>query len=51
MGSLPFYIWKSFLAGSEESNTRAWAGLLILILLVLFLFTTARFLSSRKVAR
>jgi phosphate transport system permease protein len=51
MGSLPFYIWKSFLAGSEEANTRAWAGLLILILLVLFLFTTARFLSSRKVAR
>jgi len=51
MGSLPFYIWKSFSAGSEESNTRAWAGLLVLILLVLFLFTTARFLSSRKVAR
>jgi phosphate transport system permease protein len=51
MGSLPFYIWKSFLAGSEEANTRAWAGLLILILLVLFLFTTARFLSTRKVAR
>jgi phosphate transport system permease protein len=51
MGSLPFYIWKSFLSGSEESNTRGWAGLLILILLVLFLFTTARFLSSRKVAR
>jgi phosphate transport system permease protein len=51
MGSLPFYIWKSFLAGSEEASTRAWAGLLILILLVLFLFTTARFLSTRKVAR
>lgn len=51
MGSLPFYIWKSFLAGSEEANTRAWAGLLVLIVLILILFTTARFLSSRKVAR
>jgi phosphate transport system permease protein len=51
MGSLPFYIWKSFLAGSEEANTRAWAGLLVLIVLILILFTTARFLSSRKVSR
>jgi phosphate transport system permease protein len=51
MGSLPFYIWKSFLAGSDEANTRAWAGLLVLIVLILILFTTARFLSSRKVAK
>ena len=51
MGSLPFYIWKSFLAGSEEANTRAWAGLLVLIVLILFLFTTARLLGSRKVTR
>jgi phosphate transport system permease protein len=51
MGSLPFYIWKSFLAGSEEASTRAWAGLLVLIVLILFLFTTARFLSSRKVTK
>ncbi|MEO0010873.1 MAG: hypothetical protein RIQ39_462 [Actinomycetota bacterium] len=51
MGSLPFYIWKSFNAGSEEAITRAWAGLLVLVLLVLLLFTTARFLSTRKVSR
>jgi len=51
MGSLPYYIWKSFLAGSEEANTRAWAGLLVLITLILILFTTARILSSRKVSR
>lgn len=51
MGSLPFYIWKSFSAGSEEAITRAWAGLLVLVLLVLILFSTARFLSNRKVAR
>ncbi len=51
MGSLPFYIWKSFNAGSEEAITRAWAGLLVLVVLVLILFTTARFLSTRKVNR
>ncbi len=51
MGSLPYYIWKSFNAGSEESITRAWAGLLVLVVLVLFLFTSARFLSTRKVSR
>ena len=50
MGSLPYYIWKSFNAGSPEAITRAWAGLLVLVALVLILFTLARFLSSRKAA-
>jgi phosphate transport system permease protein len=50
MGSLPYYIWKSFNAGSEEAITRAWAGLLVLVMLILILFTTARFLSTRKVS-
>lgn len=51
IGSLPYYIWKSFNAGSEEAITRAWAGLLVLVVLILILFTTARFLSTRKVSR
>jgi phosphate transport system permease protein len=51
MGSLPYYIWKSFNAGSPEAITRAWAGLLVLVFLVLILFTSARFLSTRKVSR
>ena len=51
MGSLPFYIWKSFLAGSEEAVTRAWAGLLVLVLLILILFITARILGTRKATR
>lgn len=51
IGSLPYYIWKSFSAGSPEAITRAWAGLLVLITLVLILFITARFLSTRKVSR
>ena len=48
MGSLPYYIWKSFNAGSPEAITRAWAGLLVLVGLVLILFTSARYLGSRK---
>ena len=48
MGSLPFYIWKSFLLGTEESITRGWAGLLVLLVLVLLLFTLARVLGSRR---
>jgi phosphate transport system permease protein len=48
LGSLPYYIWKSFNAGSPEAITRAWAGLLVLLLLVLLLFTLARLLTTRK---
>jgi len=51
IGSLPYYIWKSFNAGSPEALTRAWAGLLVLMLLVLILFVAARALSSRKVSK
>ncbi|CAB4724223.1 MAG: phosphate ABC transporter permease PstA [Actinobacteria bacterium] len=51
MGSLPYYIWKSFNAGSPEAITRAWAGLLVLIGLVLILFTFARLLGSRKASK
>jgi phosphate transport system permease protein len=51
MGSLPYYIWKSFNAGSPEALTRAWAGLLVLMVLILILFTAARALSSRKVSK
>ena len=51
MGSLPYYIWKSFNAGSPEALTRAWAGLLVLMFLVLILFVLARALSTRKVSK
>lgn len=49
MGSLPYYIWKSFYAGSPEAITRAWAGLLVLMMLILILFIAARAISNRKV--
>ncbi len=48
LGSLPYYIWKSFNAGSPEAITRAWAGLLVLLVVVLILFTLARLLTTRK---
>jgi phosphate transport system permease protein len=51
MGSLPYYIWKSFGSGSEEGFTRAWAGLLVLLVIIIILFSLARLLSSRKVGR
>ena len=52
MGSIPYYVWKSFqLGGTEESSQRTWAGLLILILWVLILFTIARYISSRSQKR
>jgi phosphate transport system permease protein len=51
MGSLPFYIWKAFLTGgTEEAYARAWGGMLILLVLIVFLFGLARYLSGRKVA-
>jgi phosphate transport system permease protein len=51
VGSLPYYIWRSFNAGTAESLTRAWAGLLVLMILILILFSTARALSTRKVSK
>lgn len=51
MGSLPFYIWKGFTAGTDESVTRAWAGTLVLLVMVLVLFALARYLGNRKVGK
>jgi phosphate transport system permease protein len=51
VGSLPYYIWKSFGSGSEDGITRAWAGLLVLLVIIIILFSLARLLSSRKVGR
>jgi len=51
MGSLPYFIWISFKSGTPESIARAWTGLLVLLVLLLFLFSTARFLGNRKVGK
>lgn len=51
MGSLPYYIWKSFLTGgTEEAFARAWGGMLVLLAFIFILFGLARFLSGRKVS-
>ena len=49
MGSLPNYIWQSFAAGTPEAITRAWAGILVLLVIVISLFAAARTLGNRKV--
>ena len=52
MGSIPYYVWKSFLlGGTEESSQRTWAGLLVLLIWVLLLFSAARYISSRNQKR
>lgn len=49
MGSIPFAIWKALIAGSEESNARAWASIFVLLVIVMVLFFTARRLGKRKI--
>ena len=49
MGSIPFAIWKALIAGSEESNARAWASIFVLLVIVIVLFFTARRLGKRKI--
>ncbi|MEN9305139.1 MAG: hypothetical protein RL733_1000 [Actinomycetota bacterium] len=49
MGSIPIAIWKALIAGSEQSNARAWASILVLLVIVMVLFFTARRLGKRKI--
>lgn len=51
LGSLPNYVWQAFAAGTPESITRAWAGILVLLVIVVILFTAARLLGNRKVGK
>ena len=51
LGSLPNYVWQAFSAGTPESITRAWAGILVLLIIVVILFTAARVLGNRKVGK
>jgi phosphate transport system permease protein len=46
--AIPFYVWKKFSLGTETSIARAWAGVLVLMIIVLFFFSLTRFLSNRK---
>jgi len=46
--AIPFYVWKNFSLGTENAVSRAWTGILVLMLIVLFFFALTRFLSGRK---
>jgi phosphate transport system permease protein len=46
--ALPFYIWKNFSLGTETAVARAWTGILVLMILVLFFFSITRILAGRK---
>lgn len=48
MGSIPFAIWKALISGSAESNARAWASILVLLVLVMILFFSARRLGKAR---
>jgi phosphate transport system permease protein len=47
IGSLPMYTYQNFGVGTETALTRAWGGALVLMVLILILFSTARLLSGR----
>jgi phosphate transport system permease protein len=49
--ALPFYVWKGLTLGTPESLQRAWTGILILLILVLSLFITARTLGGKKMGK
>jgi phosphate transport system permease protein len=46
--AIPFYVWKNFLLGTETAVGRAWTGILVLMIFVLFFFSLTRFLAGRK---
>jgi len=46
--AIPFYVWKNFSMGTENAVSRAWSGVLVLMIIVLFFFSLTRFLSGRK---
>ncbi len=45
--NLPTFVWDQVRSGNTVQIERAWSGALVLVTLVLVLFTSARFVSSR----
>jgi phosphate transport system permease protein len=45
---LPLFVWKLIRLPNDTQIGRAWTGLLVLVMLVLVLFVTARFLANRS---
>lgn len=47
--ALPYYVWSGLGDGTELGIDRAWSGILVLLIVVLSLFATARIFGTRKV--
>ena len=48
MAAIPYYVWKNLLIGNENSISRAWLGVFVLMILVLIIFTLARYFSTAR---
>lgn len=48
--ALPYYTWRALTGGTPESMQRAWTAILVLLIIVLALFTTARSISRRRIS-
>ncbi len=48
--ALPYYTWRTLTGGTPESMQRAWTAILVLLIVVLALFITARSISRRRTA-
>lgn len=46
--ALPQYVWKNLLLGTELAISRAWLGVMVLIIFVFIFFTLARVLGAAK---
>jgi phosphate transport system permease protein len=46
--ALPYYVWKNLLIGTETAISRAWLGVLVLIVFVFIFFTLARIFGSSR---
>lgn len=46
--ALPFYVWKNLLLGNEIAISRAWSGVLVLMMLVVIIFSLTRYFGRVK---
>ena len=49
--ALPYYVWKNYSLGNPESISRAWLGVLVLMMVVFIFFSLARFFGRAKGAK
>lgn len=49
--ALPYYVWKNFSLGNEQSIERAWLGVLVLMIVVFIFFSLARYFGRVKTSK